>query len=266
SVHYGSGSLSTKRREVKVDLSAGRDRLGSVGSPLEFKVESDVEYARNSIFKWNFGDGVEKIGDVLNHTYEYPGEYAVVLNVSLSQGKAVARLNVKIIEPEILITLATADRVEIKNDSQYEVSLFGRALVSGGKIFAFPQDTIIKAGQKISFSSPATGIAPTAIGDVSLVVVGTEVKPQQIMVKISEQKAEQIASIQTKIRELQQRLAVAVERENHNRATSNMVIQPAEEEELKESPQTALVLDAVQESRDTVSWLKTIQRFFLRTR
>lgn len=74
SVHYSSGPLSAKKSSAAgVALSAGRDRLGSVGSPLEFMVDTDMGYTRSSIFKWNFGDGSEGAGDVLNHTYEYPG-------------------------------------------------------------------------------------------------------------------------------------------------------------------------------------------------
>lgn len=116
SAHYSSSPVSSKKSTAVFALSAGRDRLGSVGSPLEFKAETDTDYVRNSIFKWNFGDGSEGAGDVLSHTYEYPGEYVVVLNVSWPSGsQAVSRINVRIIEPELAIISASPERIEIKN-------------------------------------------------------------------------------------------------------------------------------------------------------
>ena len=156
SSHYGAVSLSSLKTLPGFEVSAGRDRLGVAGSPLEFEVETNLEYKNNSVFVWNFGDGSEGVGDVVSHTYLYPGEYALMLNVSGPKDKAVSRANVKIINPNFAITHASNERVEITNNAKNEASLFGRVLVAGGKIFAFPKDTIIKSGQKISFGANVT--------------------------------------------------------------------------------------------------------------
>ncbi|MEK7175982.1 MAG: helix-hairpin-helix domain-containing protein [Patescibacteria group bacterium] len=172
STHYGSDDLSDKPEPKSATLSAGRDRIGTVGSPLEFKAETDLPYTRNSIFKWNFGDGTIGAGEVLNHAYEYPGDYTVVLNATLPEGQSISRINVRIIEPGIVIVSATPERIELKNNSKQEVSLYGRVLLNGSKFFAFPQDTIIKSNQSIYFSSKATSLYPTNPYEVQIVVVG----------------------------------------------------------------------------------------------
>lgn len=264
SVHYSSSPVTNINRTQDLVVGAGRDRLGSVGSPLEFKVEVNFGYTRNSIFKWNFGDGTERVGDVLNHTYEYPGEYVAVLNAATPQGQAVARVNVKIIEPEIVITLATSERVEIKNNSKYEVSLFGRALVAEGEVFVFPQDTIIKAGQKISFGSNVTGLDLSRQLGVSLATVGTEVRPQEVIAKIDKERQEKIAHLSIELGVLQDRLAVMVAREDVQKSS---IIEQKDKEIIESQSQTALVLDTVSEedAGNLGGWLETLKHFFFRT-
>lgn len=260
--YYVSTPLSDIDKEAAFKVGAGQDRLGSVGSPLEFKAETEVEYTKNNIFKWNFGDGSEGIGKVLSHTYEYPGEYVVMLNTSSPEGPSVSRVNVKIIEPEIIITLAMPERIELKNNSKFEVSLFGRALIGNGKAFVFPQDTIIKAGQSISFSSRVTGLQPKGIGEALIMVIGNTEQPQ-IWKKIEEQKAEKIASIQARLSELKQQLANIYP--TNVAATPNLAVQPPSEPETEKSASTS---DAIEPQTASASggWLQTLKRFFLRTK
>lgn len=255
SVHYSATSLSNKTPEATVELSAGRDRLGSVGTPLEFKVETNLPRTQNSNFKWNFGDGNEAYGDTVAHAYEYPGDYVVVLNTVLSQGQAVARTNVRIIEPDIGVTLATPARIELKNNSKFEISLFGRALWVGGSAFVFPQDTIIKAGQSISFGSKVTGLRPNGIQDAQIMVIGNT-EQAKIWKKIKEQKEEKIVSIQTRLSELKQQLA-SMSSSPPNLAVQQLSTGTSSEKVEIMLPQTALAKEG---------WLQTLKKFFLRTK
>lgn len=255
SAHYNATSLSNKKPEMTSSVSAGRDRLGSVGGPLEFRAETNFQYTKSSIFKWNFGDGTEGVGPVLNHTYEYPGEYVVVLNTTLPEGQAISRVNVKIIEPELSIILATPERIEIKNNSRYEASLFGKAIISAGKAFVFPQDTIVKAGRSISFSSRVTDLHPVSSSDAIILTVGNA-EPSKLAAKIEEEKTEKIAYLQNQIELLKQRVA-------NISLSPNLAVQPPSEElpsenlpELGETRTAAVVKSG---------WLQILKRFFLRT-
>ncbi len=271
SSHYSAVSVSQKTETV-ISLSAGRDRIGSVGSPLEFKADTNLEYTRNAQFTWNFGDGSVGDGEIVTHTYSYPGEYIVLLNATLPDGKAVARTNVKIIEPEIVVSFADSRRMELKNNSKNEVSLYGRAVLAGGKAFLFPQDTIIKAGQSISFPSSVTGLSPNDQSGVQLITLGETEQPQ-ISAKIEEAKAEKIVYLQNQITVLQQNLAALPPSRNEGVAVVTPHSQTEEDTQteavIAPLPQPALVRDAVtelEEVKGIKGWLGAIKKFFLRTK
>lgn len=252
--YYSSSPLSSLEEEPSLKIGAGRDRLGSVGSPLQFRAENNLNYTKNSTFKWNFGDGSEGSGEVLNHVYRYPGDYIVVLNASTPDGQAVARANVKIIEPEIVIAGATPDKIELKNNSKYEISLFGRVLIVGEKFFVFPQDTIVKASQNTSFSSKVTGLEPSGINDIGILVVGST-EQAKLITEIKEQKSEKIAYIQNQISLLQNQMA-SISRPNLVVQQLNNLPGDETEEIIPAVPQTAVAAK--------FGWLETLKKFFLR--
>jgi hypothetical protein len=276
SSHYSATLISSFKLSSGVGVGVGRDRVGVVGSPLEFKVETNIEYTNRSIFVWNFGDGSEAVGKIVNHTYRYPGEYVLVLNASGSWGQVVSRANVKVLNPELDITYVSIDRVEITNHSKNEANLFGRALVMENSMFAFPRDSIIKAGQKISFGADITRLSPAGQSEVSLVVVGTEVQPQVVLAKMAMQrKREQVSQIQDHILTLQTQLTQLVQKTQatqptkvtHNLETEEKVRSKSNEFGVSQS-QTALSVEATTSKVDTSlvgNLVQTLKRFFLRT-
>jgi competence ComEA-like helix-hairpin-helix protein len=274
STHYSATPLTNVKPDTKFAIGAGRDRLGTVGTPIEFRAESNKESSRRTIFKWNFGDGVVEYGEVVNHSYLYAGEYVVVLNASGSDGQAVSRTNVRILSPDLAISFASTERIEIINNSKSEVNLYGRALIYGSQIFILPMDTIVKSGQKISFSSAVTGLLPQQVADVFLMVVDIEARPQDLIAKIDKERLAKIANIQNEIAVLEQRKlalsqtqsfnnnsAVAVSGENSQDLVVENTIDDSSES------QRALVVGAVATSTSTKlnNWTQTIKRFFLRT-
>ena len=273
SAHYSAAPLSSLKILPGFEVSAGRDRLGTVGSPLEFKVETNIEYTKNSIFVWNFGDGREGGGEVVSHTYMYPGEYVLMLNVAGPRGKAVSRINIKIVSPELAITNVSRERIEIANNSKSEVSLFGRALVTKDKVFAFPRDTIIKAGQKISFGTNVTGLDTSGQSSVSLVVVGTEVRPQEVITKMEKERQEEIRRLSSELDVLRDKLARLEAEKRSSNLTQEPVQNPTAIASEVPNPvgngefQTALILESTNAIQPTVlsGWLDTLKRFFFGT-
>ena len=261
SSHYSSSPVGNLKKAQKFEVSAGRDRLGTAGSPLEFKAETDITYTSNNIFVWNFGDGGEGVGETVSHTYMYPGEYVLVLNISGSRGSGVSRANVKIADPEFAVVQTSKDRVVVVNNSKSEASLFGRALVSGDKIFAFPRDTIIKAGQKVSFSTTVTGLSGEQ--NTSLVVVGTEVRPQVVIAKLTEERQKEVARLSTELNALQNKLAEL----KNKKPLSPLQVQGELPKIVTKESQTALALESSNtiEPKKISNWFKTLKQFFLRT-
>ena len=158
STHYSSSPTSSSTNELSISLSAGRERLSSVKSPIEFKAETNLLDSRENSFRWNFGDGVLAYGKLVSHAYDFPGEYIAVLNASTPKGTFVSRTKIKIIEPEVSVVYADSEKVQLKNDSDYEVNLYGKTLISGDRTYIFPPDTIIGAKQTLWLSSTVTGL------------------------------------------------------------------------------------------------------------
>jgi competence ComEA-like helix-hairpin-helix protein len=266
STHYSAAPITNTTQTSRVSVGAGRDRVGVVGSPLEFKAEGSKANDRQSMYVWNFGDGTSGNGPLTTHVYEYPGEYVVVLSANLSEGEAIARVNVKIVDSGLSITSASPERIEIKNNSTHEANLFGRALVVGEKVFIFPRDTIIKAGRSISFSYKATGLRPNGLYEVGLIVLGEDRGQKNLVSKVEEEKLRQKEKILGEIHELKERLA----------AKTRLQIQPSVPEvDTEETPTNSwadydnlLEASAVRSvsNNNSESWLQTLKRFFLRTK
>jgi hypothetical protein len=209
SVHYSSIPLSNVIPEIAYKVGAGRSRLGTVGTPIEFRGESNADFSGFTNYKWSFGDGAIGYGHIISHSYAYPGDYVVVLNATSPAGQAISRTDVKIIPADFVLSDISSERIEVTNNSNYEVNLFGRALQSEGKVFIFPEDTIIKVGQSISFGHSVTGLQPINIYDASLIVVGDTVNKTFIPPpsNLAVEKEKQVADLYIKAQALQEEIA-----------------------------------------------------------
>jgi hypothetical protein len=147
-------NISIEEPELKV--SSGRSRLGFVGVPLAF--ESKIKSAKHIPTGgsagniWSMGDGSIESGQFISHTYEFPGDYIVVLNSDWGGAHAVSRSQIRIIEPKIAVAYAEAGYIEIKNLDGHELNLGGWILETGTGRYIIPQDTIIAAFSTIAIS------------------------------------------------------------------------------------------------------------------
>jgi competence ComEA-like helix-hairpin-helix protein len=257
SAHYSATSVSALVSPSTISVGIGRDRVGSVGTPIEFRADLGAKHSiRQNQFRWNFGDGTQGSGQLVSHTYEYPGEYVVVLVATLPEGEAVSRVNATIVDPALKISAATPDRIEITSSSKYEANLFGRALLWGSAIFVFPQDTIIKAGQSISFSSKITGLKPLNIAEVSILILGERSDQSRIVAKIEEQKSLQIEQIQKEIAALEQNKIALAQNKRPSSANNAEILEFASEYE----PAPNSVFIASTSERQLAAAAKAVER------
>lgn len=168
SAHSSPAPLSDIENKIDFEISAGRDRLTSVGSSVTFaatptKLQNITE--QNVTYGWSFGDGTVGQGINPNHSYKFAGEYAVVVNAFAVGEQAVSRLNVRVVSPDFSLTRVSGG-VEISNKSGTEVNLEGWILKSEKKTFTFPKDTLIPAGKRVTFADEITGMD---FGSVDLV-------------------------------------------------------------------------------------------------
>lgn len=161
--------------EIKISktfaVDAGRERLAYVGAPVSFTAEylmPNLVGDYTPRFFWTFGDGATAESRKVYHTYKFPSDYVVILNGSLGDLSAVSRTNIKVLSPEISISKASSNLIELSNDGKFEINLGGWVLTKGSQKFVFPEDTIIGAGKKISFPSDYTKLELSLTDSVEL--------------------------------------------------------------------------------------------------
>lgn len=134
-----------------------KEKFGTAGSPIDFSVKHNVGGKRVPV-RWTFGDGSIAYGQNVTHIYEYPGEYVVVVSINAIEEKISTRVNVSVSEDSVSIIEVNDSKIVVHNNGKKEVYLYGKKVVSGDSYFEFPEDMIIKPGQKIALSSKITGL------------------------------------------------------------------------------------------------------------
>lgn len=155
SIHYVQESLSDYEDVIGAfEISAGRERVSYVGSPVAFeaksKISDSLKHKKPDCF-WSFGDGSSANTEKVTHIYKYPGEYNVVLNGTLDDLNSVSRTKVKVLTPNLFLQALPGGAVEILNKSPSEINLYNWKLQSGNETYAFPLDTIISVGKSVIF-------------------------------------------------------------------------------------------------------------------
>lgn len=143
-------------------VTSGRPRIGFVGTPLAFEAKissmKNIPMGNAVANTWTWGDGFVSSGQFVSHTYEYPGDYIVVLNSSMGGASAVSKVKIKIISPQVSITSADASSIEISNTDGNELNIGGWSLETAGDRKVFPQDTIISPHSRIRMPTRALGL------------------------------------------------------------------------------------------------------------
>lgn len=193
SAHVSPLPLSDFSQKQELYISAGRNRIVAVGTPVVFESYAiDAKDTKVSGISsiWSFGDGAQAGGVKVSHTYKYAGDYVVVLNANAGGNEAVARAEIRVFAPKILLSLERDGSVSLTNESLYECNLGGAYIVNGTNTFIVPQDTIIKKGTKISFSKTVTSIDFTSSEWVNLLmpdntIAATYTKPATSMLQVA---------------------------------------------------------------------------------
>lgn len=189
SAHVSPLPLSDFSRKQELYISAGRNRVVSVGSPVVFEafaIDAKGMRFQNIASVWSFGDGAQGGGLKVTHTYKYPGDYVVVLNANAGGNEAVSRAEVRVFAPKIALGEEDGGSVSLMNDSAYEINIGGWKIVGAGGdgTFVASSDTIIKEGKKLIFPKSVTGVDFSGVTSVELLspdgaMVASFSKPKQ---------------------------------------------------------------------------------------
>jgi hypothetical protein len=147
--------------EPQIYANAGEDKTTIVGADIEFKGQAlglEKEPLDNARYLWSFGDGATKEGQNVLHSYKYPAEYIVTLDVSSGKYSASDRAMVKVVPNKISISEATSEFIKLKNESDVTIDISRWFLKGGGILFKIPNNTFIKANAEVPISSSVSGI------------------------------------------------------------------------------------------------------------
>ena len=138
-------------------IITGKDRTVSSGADTAFTatVYDGKGNKRDDAFvTWSFGDGMQRNGANVYHTYYYSGEYIAVVHVSTSDGgNALKEMIVTVEDAGIKITFVSARGISLTNNDSRTLDLSLWRLSMGGKEFKIPADTQILAGRTTLFPS-----------------------------------------------------------------------------------------------------------------
>ncbi|MBU1246790.1 lamin tail domain-containing protein [Patescibacteria group bacterium] len=129
-------------------------------------------------YSWSFGDGARGEGEKVKHTYYYPGEYIVTLDVVSGNYTAMDRVVVEVINADIVIanvSFGSASFIEIKNNSSRELDLSQWQLKVDHQIFVFPINTFIMPNKKLVFPSQVTKLLTKKGDKISLLYPNSKV-------------------------------------------------------------------------------------------
>lgn len=214
SAHSSPAPLSDTNPKVVFEVSAGRDRLTTVGNNINFQgtITKSDGISENSIFyNWSFGDGFTTQGKIVSHAYKFPGDYVVVLNAESSDLQAVSRVNVKVISPQITISKVSGG-IEVNNKTSSEINIEGWSLLVDKKSFIFPKDTLIGPNKRIVFADSLTNLVGekgemlSPLGQMFASFDDSKSLRQEIVLDSTTNK-DDIALIQVKLEEARKELA-----------------------------------------------------------
>ena len=147
--------------EPQIFADAGDNRTVIVAADTEFlgraynrKKETISSRIR---FLWNFGDGRTAEGESVLHHFEYPGRYAVVLNIAENRDAASDRIIVTAEPAKLALTAFSDGSIMIGNSAGHDLDLSRWIVRSFGRSFVLPQGSIILAGESLRMGEKILG-------------------------------------------------------------------------------------------------------------
>lgn len=138
-------------------IVTGGDRTISSNADVAFTAtvyDNKGNKRDDAIVSWSFGDGMQKTGASICHSYYDPGEYVAIVHATTADGgDALAQIVVTVKDANVKITSISERGITLANNSDRTLDLSLWRLSSGGQEFTIPTNTEILAGHTILFPS-----------------------------------------------------------------------------------------------------------------
>jgi hypothetical protein len=149
------------------------EKIIPAGADTEFNVKA-IDKDKKAIlglnFEWSFGDGGGSFGQKVSHHYTYPGEYTLVASADGYTVGAEAKMNVKVVTPDIFISKVGAggkeNFLDLTNNTDYDLVLSNFYLNLDNNFYRLAKNftiakrkTVHVSGEAVGFKLPATNIS-----------------------------------------------------------------------------------------------------------
>ncbi|MEX0918806.1 MAG: helix-hairpin-helix domain-containing protein [Candidatus Paceibacterota bacterium] len=228
SAHTSPAPIITVTKTEPLAVSAGRERLVLVGSPVRLVAEV-VDSTGRPNFVWTLGDGSTAGGREITHTYHVPGDYIVVLNAQRGEEEAVSRTQVKVIPAELDISRsAEYPALTVVNHGDFEVNLGGWSILVDDQKFILPVDTIIPADRATLFADTVTGLSAGSVqllDPTGKIVSSSLGPPAGLSAEASGEILSQLAEVLAEAERIEARLSVLAQQEESQLALAGPPIE-----------------------------------------
>jgi len=159
----GGGGSSQKKSAFNVTIIASTTAY--TGKPAIFKAVTTKLDQTNLLSQshyWNFGDTVTSTGTKVTHSFEFPGEYVVMVESSTTRNKSVyTRHDITVLPHALALATTTEGNIVITNVSAEEFTLDGYTLSGEDFKLVFPRNSILKSKAAITLARTKLGNTKT---------------------------------------------------------------------------------------------------------
>lgn len=151
-------------RGVSLQLAVTAPDTVYVGQPTTFSVQpSGVgdTIADSLQYEWSMGNGAQSFGKDSTYTYQYPGDYVVVVAGIYKRQKQFSRQQITVLPVQLQLTQSDGVLI-LSNSSDAEIDVGGYRLV-GSKTHVFPKHTILLPNAQVTISLPVTESAAAVV-------------------------------------------------------------------------------------------------------
>lgn len=136
-------------------IITGKDRTVSVGADTIFSArvyDNKGNRRDEALVSWSFGDGMQRVGGSVYHSFYSPGEYLVVVHAKTPDGgEALEQRTITAKDASLKITSISSRGISLTNNGQRILDISLWRISMGGREFKIPENTQILSGRTVLF-------------------------------------------------------------------------------------------------------------------
>lgn len=160
----GSSSKKAVNPVARLYIEPGTERTVATHAHTAYRAtvyDSNSDLRQHAYVTWAFGDGSKGVGREVEHKYEAPGEYLVVVRAQDGYSYGTHSFTVLVDDARVSVAGVTDHGVLLRNAHTRVADLSRWVLASGKKVYRLPEGTSLLPGRTVLFPASITGLSTT---------------------------------------------------------------------------------------------------------